>query len=148
VEFLGIGYQELLLVMVLMLIVVGPERLPGVAYQIGRAVRTMQQYARAVRDEFREEIDYIEEQYKTVKGEVDVTRQSLRDQQAQFESELRQSTAMPELTAPPSNEGGGPADSNVVPFPTSSGGEAGAAPTEGEAKPEGEAPDNPPPLVF
>lgn len=40
-EFLGIGYQELLLVFVLLLVVVGPERLPQMAYQIGRAVRQM-----------------------------------------------------------------------------------------------------------
>ena len=48
-EFLGIGYQELLLVLVLLLVVVGPERLPTMAYQIGRAVRTMQGYARVLR---------------------------------------------------------------------------------------------------
>lgn len=88
-EFLGVGYQELLLILVLLLVVVGPERLPGVAYQIGRAVRTMQQYARAVRNEFSDEIAYIEEQYKVVKGEVDSARQELRTQQQALESELR-----------------------------------------------------------
>jgi len=74
VEFLGVGYQELLLVLILMLVVVGPERLPAMAYQIGKAVRTLQQYARAVRDEFSDEIGYVEEQYKTLRGEVDATR--------------------------------------------------------------------------
>ncbi len=73
-EFLGIGYQELLLVLVLLLIVVGPERLPQMAYQIGRAVRQMQMYARAVRDEFKDEIDYLDEQYKTIRGEVGIVR--------------------------------------------------------------------------
>ena len=65
-EFLGVGYQELLLILVLLLVVVGPERLPAMAYQIGRAVRTLQQYARAVRNEFSDEFDYLEEQYRTV----------------------------------------------------------------------------------
>lgn len=91
-EFLGIGYQELLLVLVLMLVVVGPERLPGMAYQIGRAVRTLQTYARQVRDEFSDEIGYIEEQYKTVKGEVDSTRASLRQEQLKLSNELRDAT--------------------------------------------------------
>lgn len=91
-EFLGIGYQELLLVLVLMLVVVGPERLPGMAYQIGRAVRTLQTYARQVRDEFSDEIGYIEEQYKTVKGEVDSTRASLRQEQLKLSTELRDAT--------------------------------------------------------
>lgn len=105
-EFLGIGYQEVLLILVLMLVVVGPERLPGMAYQIGRAVRQMQQYARAVRSEFNEEITYLEEQYKTVKGDIDETRVALRQQQAQFEQELREaktSLAVPELSTPPAN---------------------------------------------
>jgi sec-independent protein translocase protein TatB len=92
VEFLGIGYQELLLVLVLMLVVVGPERLPGMAYQIGRAVRTLQTYARQVRNEFGDEISYIEEQYKTVKGEVDSTRGALRQEQLKLSNELRDAT--------------------------------------------------------
>jgi sec-independent protein translocase protein TatB len=89
VEFLGIGYQELLLVLVLLLVVVGPERLPTMAYQIGRAVRTMQGYARAVRNEFRDEIDYIDEQYRTVKGQVDDAQRSLKAENARLSSDLR-----------------------------------------------------------
>ena len=80
-EFLGIGYQELLLVFVLLLVVVGPERLPAMAYQIGKAVRTMQKYARAVRDEFKDEFDFVEDQVKTVRGEIDVARVAVREQQ-------------------------------------------------------------------
>ena len=92
-QFLGVGWQEIVVVIFLMLVFVGPERMPRVAYQIGRAVRTMQQYARAVRDEFSEEIAYVEEQYKTVKGEVDVARTELREQQQKFNSEMREATA-------------------------------------------------------
>lgn len=97
-EFLGIGYQELLLVLVLLLVVVGPERLPAMAYQIGRAVRTMQGYARAVRDEFKDEIDYLDEQYKTIKGQVDEAQSTLRTENAKLNSELRQVTASVEST--------------------------------------------------
>jgi len=139
-ELLGIGYQELVLVLVLMLIVVGPERLPSVAYQLGRAVRTLQQYARAVRDEFKDEIDFIEDQYKTVKGEVDVTRESLREQQAKFDEELRSGSIIPapgEATKSPN----GATESNVVPFPSTPSEEA-TPPAEEEAAPPK------PPLVF
>ncbi len=97
-EFLGIGYQELLLVLVLLLVVVGPDRLPGMAYQIGRAVRTMQGYARAVRDEFKDEIDYQDEQYKAVKGQVDEAQQVLRTENAKLNSELREVSASVEST--------------------------------------------------
>jgi sec-independent protein translocase protein TatB len=141
VELLGIGYQELLLVLVLMLIVVGPERLPSVAYQLGRAVRTLQQYARAVRDEFKDEIGFIEEQYKTVKGEVDVTRQSLREQQAKFDEELRSGASLPPLGLGDVLSNNGASESNVVPFPTAPSEEA-APPAVEEAAPAK------PPLVF
>lgn len=91
-EFLGIGYQELLLVLVLLLVVVGPERLPTMAYQIGRAVRQMQGYARAVRDEFRDEIDYLDEQYRTIKGQVDEAQKVIREEQVKLNSELRETS--------------------------------------------------------
>lgn len=98
-EFLGIGYQELLLVLALLLIVVGPERLPGMAYQIGKAVRTMQGYARAVRDEFKDEIDYLDEQYKTVKGQVDEAQREMRIEQQKLNTELREVTASVDAAA-------------------------------------------------
>lgn len=100
-EFLGIGYQELILVFVLLLVVVGPERLPQMAYQIGRAVRTMQRYARAVRDEFREEIDYVEEQVKTVRGELDTTRTAMKDQEREFRAEMRALDEAAKVDLPP-----------------------------------------------
>jgi sec-independent protein translocase protein TatB len=99
VEFLGIGYQELLLVLALLLVVVGPERLPGMAYQIGRAVRTMQGYARAVRDEFKDEIDYLDEQYKTVKGQVDEAQREMRTEQQKLNNELREVSASVDAAA-------------------------------------------------
>ncbi|WP_322817968.1 Sec-independent protein translocase protein TatB [Tepidiforma sp.] len=87
-EFLGIGYQELLLILVLLLVVVGPERLPQMAYQIGRAVRQMQLYARAVREEFREEIDYLDEQYRTMRGEIELAQRTLREEEARLNQGL------------------------------------------------------------
>jgi sec-independent protein translocase protein TatB len=99
VEFLGIGYQELLLVLALLLVVVGPDRLPGMAYQIGRAVRTMQGYARAVRDEFKDEIDYLDEQYKTVKGQVDEAQREMRTEQQKLNNELREVSASVDAAA-------------------------------------------------
>ncbi len=92
-DFLGVGYQEVILITFLLLVVVGPARLPAVAFQIGRAVRTLQSYARVVRGEFSEEFKYLDEQYKTVKGEVDTARGELRIQQSKWNAEIRQATA-------------------------------------------------------
>lgn len=95
-EFLGVGYQEVMLVLVLMLIVVGPKRMPEVAYHIGRAVREMQKYARAVRDEFSDEWEYLDSQAKELRGEVDAAskdmqeiRQSLRSETSELDAELK-----------------------------------------------------------
>ena len=98
-EFLGVGYQEVAVIMVLLLVVVGPERMPTVAYQVGRAVRQMQRYARAVRDEFSDEIDFLEEQYRTVKGETTALSETLRTSQADFNSQLRETMAPLQLAS-------------------------------------------------
>ncbi len=132
-EFLGVGYQELIVVLVLMLIFVGPERMPVVAYQVGRAVRTMQKYARAVRDEFSDEIAYVEEQVKTVRGEVDATRTAIRDEQQKFNAELAEiapATLPPLLEAAP--------EPSAVPA---------ASPPESVTESAPERPSGPP-LVF
>lgn len=88
-QFLGVGWQEVLVIGVLAFFVLGPERLPVVAYQLGKAVRTLQGYARAVRDEFGEELTYVEEQYKTVRGDFDDARKEIRAQQRVIEDEWR-----------------------------------------------------------
>jgi sec-independent protein translocase protein TatB len=89
-EFLGVGYQEILVILILLLVVVGPERLPQMAYQIGRAVRQMQRYARAVRDEFSDEMQYLEEQYNTVRGDIEEARGELEREQRQLDQDMRQ----------------------------------------------------------
>ena len=86
-SFLGVGYQEILVVFVLMLVVVGPERMPKIAYQIGRAVRTMQGYARVIRDEFQGEMDYFKEEADMIKGELDGARATLEETQDALRTE-------------------------------------------------------------
>jgi len=142
-EFLGIGYQELLLILVLLLVVVGPERLPAMAYQIGRVVRQMQRYARSVRNEFSEEFDYLETQVRTVRGEVDSARNSFRGEQAKFQAELRDSA--PALTEPllPSIES---ASAPLTTFHPPASGQTQADSPKTDTIPEPE-PDKPP-LVF
>ena len=47
-EFLGIGLPELLVILVLALIVVGPNRLPEVAANLARFVRAARRYGNQV----------------------------------------------------------------------------------------------------
>ena len=65
----------------------------------------MQQYARVVRDEFKDEIDYLDTQYRAVKGQVDSANQELKAQQRSWNADMKSLGAPGD--APPSN---------VVPF--------------------------------
>lgn len=149
-QFLGVGWQEMAVVLFLMLVFVGPERMPRVAYQIGRAVRTLQGYARAVRNEFSEEIAYVEEQYKTVRGEVDATRAEFREQQVKFGAEMREATAplqelpaaMTELHSDVSNVVNMAAHADATSTPVTEALPAAVATTETPAT------SSTPPLVF
>lgn len=147
-EFLGVGYQEILLILVLLLVVVGPSRLPTVAYQLGRAVKTLQGYARVVRDEFSEEIAYIQEEAAAVRGELQSAQQELRDaneqlrrEQAKFSQEVAQTSGEVKRDVSTSLSEG-----NVVPLRRGDGAKATAPSRGGETKQDERPPT--PPLVF
>ncbi len=78
-EFLGIGYLEVLVVLALVLVVVGPRRLPEMAYYIGRFIKKLQGYARVVRDEFGEEFAYLNEEMEAVRADVREVRGSMQE---------------------------------------------------------------------
>lgn len=49
----------------------------------------MQKYARAVRDEFKDEFDYVEEQVKVVRGEITEARGAVQEQSKAFSAEMK-----------------------------------------------------------
>ena len=80
-QFLGIGLEEILLIFVLIVVVVGPRRLPEMAYYLGRGVKKLQRYARVVRDEFSEEFAYLNEEMEAVRADVQEMRTTVREVQ-------------------------------------------------------------------
>ena len=66
-DFFGIGWGELFLILVIMLIVFGPGRLPEVARALGKTVRVFRQYTTGLTRDFREEFD------REVRGEPPAT---------------------------------------------------------------------------
>lgn len=52
----GIGFPELLVIAFVALLVLGPDRLPGVAKQAGQMVRQLRKFADNARDELRSEL--------------------------------------------------------------------------------------------
>ena len=55
--FLGIGVEEFLLILVIVLMIFGPAKLPEIARTLGRAVREFKKYSSALTRDFREEFE-------------------------------------------------------------------------------------------
>lgn len=87
-QILGVGYEEILLVAALIVIVVGPRRLPEMAWYLGRGVKKLQRYARVVRDEFSEEFDYLNQEMEAVRSDMQEVRTTVREVQEEL-SEVR-----------------------------------------------------------
>lgn len=68
-ELFGVGPLELLVILVLIMIVVGPTRLPEMAVQLARLLRTARRYASSMTKEFSETMQEMEKEYEEVQGE-------------------------------------------------------------------------------
>lgn len=54
--FNSLGWPEIAVLLILGLFVFGPDRLPGVAAQAGRALRSFRSYARGIRDDLADDL--------------------------------------------------------------------------------------------
>lgn len=91
-EFLGVGPLELLVILVLILIVVGPARLPEMAARLARLLRTARRYAATVTKEFNETMHDLEKEYDDMQGEWKEIGQGLDDDVRAIGSELEAAT--------------------------------------------------------
>jgi Tat protein translocase TatB subunit len=69
-DILGIGTNELLVIMLLAVIVLGPERLARVAREAGKLMRNLKAYFGSLNDELKSELDMLDE-LRDVKREID-----------------------------------------------------------------------------
>lgn len=90
-----IGFSELMLIGVVALIVVGPERLPKVARTAGHMLGRLQRYVSDVKSDIQREMQI--EELKKLQGEMrDSARElesSMRSQVAEMKSTIEESTA-------------------------------------------------------
>ncbi|MFO7653158.1 MAG: twin-arginine translocase TatA/TatE family subunit [Candidatus Krumholzibacteriia bacterium] len=53
----GVGWQELLIILVIVLLVFGPKRLPDIAESMGKSIKKFRSATRDASDEVRRELD-------------------------------------------------------------------------------------------
>lgn len=138
-EFLNIGLGELILIMVLALVVLGPERLPEVMRQIGRFTALV----RGVSDEFQrqllEETREIREPFQETRREIEASIRPVQEAQADLNrsaSEIRAATKLPTLTTPPNQVARGSAPAGEEPVPNGQHAEASYKPVSRPADDE------------
>lgn len=68
-EIFGVGPLELLVIMVILLIVVGPKRLPELAAELAHLLRTARKYGTQITQELTETMNELEKEYDDMKGD-------------------------------------------------------------------------------
>lgn len=84
------GFWEMMVVMVVALLVVGPERLPGLARKVGGWVGNARRYLRSVQSDIRREFhaDEMRQMLDKQQGEIRELKGMLNDAQTELRSEL------------------------------------------------------------
>ena len=90
-----IGFSELLIIGVVALIVIGPERLPRVARTLGHLMGRMQRYVADVKADIHREVelDELRKMRETVQEAASGIETSLRGELTKTESELNAAAA-------------------------------------------------------
>lgn len=92
-----IGFSELLMIAIVALVVIGPERLPGVARNVGRFTGRLQRYVNDIKRDFNREIEFDE--IRRLQQEMETTVQTMQESMRVVESTLQQEVARQQLTS-------------------------------------------------
>lgn len=90
-EIFGIGFFEIVAVLLLAAIIFGPHRLPELAGQMGRAVRELREYARDFRDEYLVDFEEVKEEYLEIRHELQTEGQEFQAELEAADSDIRAS---------------------------------------------------------
>jgi Tat protein translocase TatB subunit len=124
-EFFGVGLPELVLILVLTLIVVGPQRLPEVAAQLGKAMRDLRRYTSGINKDLLDAVADLEREYKELKGELRSVSgemlqraESLGRELTDVSDEVRKQLKVEPGPAEPKQAGGNGAGADSIPKTT------------------------------
>lgn len=114
---IGIGLPQLLLVLVVAMLVLGPERLPEVARQLARGIRTLRSYATEVQGQFEGELGDLRGEFLDIQRDLTSIHGNLRSGLLELDSSVRSvqsemSSAISTVNASPAlGSPGAPAES-------------------------------------
>jgi sec-independent protein translocase protein TatB len=97
-DFLGVGPLELIVILIIALIVVGPERLPQLAQSIGKTLRDLRAMSEGLTNEWQREISSISD-IDTGEGLKEALTQPFQQVQAEVQQALSAPLASPSSTA-------------------------------------------------
>jgi Tat protein translocase TatB subunit len=87
-NFIGVGPMELMLIVVIAVIVLGPERFPQAAVQLARAIKFLRGYANSATSELREEFNELTKEYESLRAEMDEMRGSVMQDVTRVRDEM------------------------------------------------------------
>src|ERR1041384_3055388 len=97
-NFLGMGPLEVMLIVVLALIVVGPAKLPELMGQIGRAIGDFRRATSELSDEFNRT---IQEELRETRQVVDETKSAVQEVRRSIDATVQETKSAVTLTAAP-----------------------------------------------
>jgi len=89
-----LGFSELIVIAIVLLIVVGPERLPGVARTAGHLLGRMQRYISDVKADIRREVQLDE--LKKLQQQARELEKSLNEGIGKIQSDVQEALSLPE----------------------------------------------------
>ena len=100
-----VSFSELLVIAVVALLVIGPEKLPKVARTVGTFTGRMQRYMAQVKEEVNREMRFEELQklQSEIKQSVENTRSSINQQVSELENSVTQIADVPKKPSKPKN---------------------------------------------
>jgi sec-independent protein translocase protein TatB len=124
-----IGFTELMVIAVVALIVIGPERLPKVARTVGLLFGRMQRYVNDVKSDISREmaLDDLRKLQANIQDTANSLEQSMKQEVGAVESDLNKIAGDAQAAVAPAETAQAPAAAEALP-------PADAAATAGEAK--------------
>lgn len=150
-DILGIGPMELLLILIVMLLVFGPDKLPQMGAKLGRAMRDMRKATRAISSEINATRDAITAEAKPITDPLQEVATAAKSAQslvsaAKNPSQAIRDSVLKELNPAPPPAGGQPAveAENVIAPPEARAAVVTTTPLEPDASSAAPEPDLPP----